>query len=349
MPTVTPLRAILLLLLAAIGGLVLASASAQTAEEPHVTDPEGDARETSPETALGRAQRSCTAAQPVTHEACSEAAGAGLWPPEGAAGEAGTTGLIPAPPSLDVVAGWFEETPTDLRVVLQVAELDEALTGLAWEEDGAGGRSGALGVGWRAGPDGACGETLWFSAEDAALEHVGPVCGIEDPAEHPWGGGCNAWWWCTYEIETEVHPGTPGTVVWTVPRELLYHGEAGESLQEVTLLSWRSQGARGGAMYATDILGTRAWGDVSAGHGYVTDRSEPGRPFVFQLAAETPAGPPGTPHYVADRQTASDPRLEILSVDVVETPETLGYELTLADVEVDAGTMFVWGDRKSVV
>ena len=325
------------------GALATLPAAAQ--QEPHVTDPAGDAREYNSEMATAIVRRNgCRAIYPATHLACAE--GSEAMPAQGSTGLVGGT---PAPPALDAVAAWFSETPTHLLVHMQVAGLAESLEGLR-EDNALGRKTGGLSVIWG---DPSCPEEVEFFPDntdggaDRVLATFYRMLDCTDDPDHAWGGGCNAWAECAASVEVEVAFGAPATITWRVPRAILLHGEAGDVLRDPYLMTNRVDTDTLRSSASTTVPGgsdvRRAGVSGTTLTSYYTDLSAAGRAFTFTLPrAEIPVAEGGR-HWVDSNASNAEARADILWTQVEETPQRIDISVGVAQVDETPSDAWLYG------
>ena len=274
---------------------------------PHVTDSEGDARESASWRYGGAVARACSG---MTHASQVCYAPRAAW-----------TGDVPAPADLDVLAASFRDTSTSLVVELQVAGLQDLASSTS---NGEGGMQGSQwGVCWSTDGE-ECSEYVYTQVlpGDAAPSVV---------AAYGHDGPCNSWWWCNSQVPFELEPGSPALLRWTVPRAIMPNASMGQELQSTEAGTLRLDNAGGFVFAATAQaagVGTNHWANGIA--FYAIDETELGRPFAF-TTAESPTDPAWA--YVDEQDDIVDfgsrdvhPNeldIDVRSIEVSETPTEL--------------------------
>ncbi|MGQ0536752.1 MAG: hypothetical protein ACT4PT_11865, partial [Methanobacteriota archaeon] len=352
-----PGPAILATLLLATPLLAITTSEAGTADEPEVTDPEGDASEPKGQGAASFLDYNLCRITPV-RETCWNERGR-IDPAIGAARTAtGTVGL-PGPPSLDGLAAWFAETPETLFVTLELAGLDASFSG-ALDPDGK--RTAVYKVSWTHPPDCEAGVRLEIAQgadEPFVNSHLWST-DVTCPREHGPDAGraqyCTTWGECWWSVPYEIAFGGPATITWAVPREILAAGGAGATLSDPDFLI---------RIEDSGLAPGEDWSDATAEMPnakvrsyfrnwlyYDVDASSPGRDFAFASREAPPsasAGPRFEWRDAAGELRAEAAEAEILGAAIEETPTRLTIEILLGRVVEDPardrifqGAYFFW-------
>ncbi len=310
---------------------------------PQLTDPEGDAMEGHSDATVNQASGACTVSW-ETSAACQQAVSEAEPHAPNAGGE-------PAHPALDILSVTLQEDATTLNVTLEVAELDGNWAGIHREGEFGPEPAGVF-VEWFNDEQGGCFESVGLFFDDFEMAPTPGIyfnaedhCGQDPVPEEPWEQACNYYWLCMTGTEVHTELGSPGFITWSVPRDTLVAGEAGSTLHDLEANARRYP--------SDDVHGYVGWSagsqDVHTGgwvatSGYTVDDTDPGSAFTFQTAQEPwPDAEPDEPHTTGSPY--DDPRGQLLTFDVEETPEELSFVATLAQVEdtlPERAAHFVW-------
>lgn len=254
--------------------------------------------------------------------------------------ESVATGGVPAPPTLDVLAVRFRETPTELVVEADVGEVAPDFSHVA------DGDLVETTVCWTTS-ERQCEERVYVWAERTSRNaHTEVGYRVNHPT-------CNVRLLCSYGIAVEIDGGSPGTIRWHIPRMLMPNATAGDTLRGAYAYSWtveRDPDNRvrwSGATSAGSESGSQS-GNV----GYFTDLTENGTAFPFTTPLARMDLSPLGDGLIVDaeddlRNGLDRPDMDILSTRIVENETHLGVAVEVAEVatEATAGpeTLLVFG------
>ncbi|MGQ0534561.1 MAG: hypothetical protein ACT4PT_00620 [Methanobacteriota archaeon] len=300
-----------------------------------LTDPEGDARTSG----------SYEAAEAIPCVSSPGVGGVGI--PPGVDCMLGKTPIyvlgpaspFPAPPARDLVGVRFAESPSTFTAMLDVASLDEELSGLYDMETGEG---TVFILGLASGED-RCGVAL-LAFLWPGIDHVDPIgflwvdCshlveGPEPPKQSPCG-----FRYCAWEAPLSFLPATPGTIELKVTRTELSAVGVGEKIEGLFVIPLvipprmaedrREITVRG----PLELMGYRA-----DARWYAADFAGGGDPFPFTTAATDIPAPTG-PYVLRDRSLDPRPRytrpdLHILETRLIESGDSLTVAVDMEAVD----------------
>ena len=301
-----------LLIAATLSGAAVALAQGAAAGDAVIVDPEGDAYETTPESASRRRDSACVLLK--VREQCDAAPR-----PSMEALQVGT----PAPPAMDIVAVRFADTPTTLEVAFEVASLGERYDGTFFEGD----QGPVYNACWDI-EAGDCREGAQVAVQRA------PDGGIELQPDVSQYRECNVFFWCNWRVDARLEPGTPGRIVVEVPRAMLLEPDA-PALTGLFAASgyydWR--GSETFLTYHMEAAGQERSG-VLTGSYVPTDYAGSGETYALRTTRA-----PGS--VASTAWTASEPgmggayldRADLLGVTFSDNATTLTVDLQIARVE----------------
>ena len=282
-------------------------------------DAAGDAREKQTAYVLNHL-RYCRLGGGATADACAAAR-------QAAAGFPGAGG-VPSAPVHDLLGFTLAETPTHLVATLEVASLPEGWQGVddpehtTWTN---------YFVCWRQGEERELGCAVLVVRDSDGTVAV-------EASYDRYTRACNDWWWCTSGIPYEVEHGAPARIRLMVPRDALPEGEAAARLEEPMAAVQRVDGSRAYLEWRV-AAPTDPGGGSHVRGGDLVDEAYADDAFVFRTArVDAPPRPPRAQDAAGDARDSAGPRpdLDILALDLVETPTTLTLSATIADLREES-------------
>lgn len=271
---------------------------ARGAEVTLLTDPRGDAQEAGATSAL-------------------DTVCASLCPPPDELAPLGA----PAPPVLDVLAVHARVDPDHLILALEVASVDEALTGMVVD-----GRGSYLDACWDRAVEG-CEEGARFYARaspDVGM-HIGANYGFRDET-------CNTLAQCGWGVEHRLVTGSPGRIEILIPRALLpFPMEQGAAITNVQVRSVRLLEP------LVELAPDQAPPIANSDRSTTVDVASGSEAFILDLPRAPSLAPSGAPWGLGPGLSTgtgatSEAEADILEVRLVETPTSLTFSHKLAFV-----------------
>lgn len=319
-----PRRALALAVVVLALSVPAPSAGAAAAGEPNVVDEEGDARwRGTREARATAAGDACSAAWAVTWPACIVA-----YSRVSADTPAGSLDGVPAPPELDLLSATFSEVPGALDVDLELARVDDSLAAGVPED----GDAAYVMVCW-SGDGAACAGRVLLM-----VTNVKGLVVMHAQFDRS-GTGCSDWNWCAWDVPFTLEPGSPGHVRWRVPVDLLTDDELARGLPDPSMWVYRSVGGHE-ARQSYSVYGTPLTGATGGEQPYYVDGASGGDSYRFQGTARAVTGTVAggdVSHVDAVGDVpgpASRPDVDVLRVDVRETPGALTFATQVARVDV---------------
>lgn len=329
------MRAILLVALVLLAGGLPPAAGQAT--RPAVEDAPDDAREgdtqSSSQIAVATA---CRAGRTALSSVCPTLTSTDV--PQQAGGA--------APAALEALAATFADDPDHLSVTLDLAGLDEALTGTVSRNAGTGEARGAIY------------NVCWSTSDEPCVESV--TLGVMPDAEaRPVllsfysieTSDCNDDAECAWSVPFDLTFGAPGRITWQVPRAILADGAQGAKLVGPQLkierylaptgrATWPVEdgfgyGVSASAVEAGEDAPTAMWG-YTGNHRLVVDESEEGDAYTLSTAAaavDIASRFDTYPDLAGDVVGDLREDIDILGILLAETDTNLTFSVEVARVD----------------
>lgn len=238
-------------------------------------------------------------------------------------------GGIPAPPALELTSASFQETPNDVIVRLEVESLGENLSEAAPED---GDRGTIYGLCWTSQATDPCQEQVYLQLQ-RGQQHLSAHSALFTSDDR-----CADVVPCLWEIPYEIESGTPGAIVWEIPRTLLPSGEAGDVLEQTQAFVFRAnQDLRSSRLQVGP--GEGFIGSVGGQYSYLVDSAGFGEDVPLEGLASGYLPPelrePVLEDPSRDFQGAYAAHLDIHKLVLLDEPDRFGVALKKAQVRED--------------